>query len=278
MKPPPDICEALVELGQNPDGVDLAEGALLLATVDRPAVHLDSYRRHIAALSDEVGAYMSGLRGPHELAICHEALVQVLFRRYGYIGADDSFDDPEAANLTYVIDRRSGLPVLLGLLYIHVARQQGWHADGLNFPGRFFFRLEVNSERLIMDPFCGGAIVEPQGLRDILKALSGHHAELEPAYYEPVSDREILLRIQNNIRNWLLRAGRVEDAVDVIETMLLFAPDAAYLWRECGMLHARIDNVTQAIAALENYLTYDRGSDSRYSASKLLQELRQRLN
>lgn len=279
MNLPPEICEALVAIGQQPDEeMDLVEAALILATVDRPAVHLDSYRRHLATISDEVGAYVAGLMEPLDVAICHEALVQVIFRRYGYIGGDDSFDDAEAANLTHVIDRRSGLPVLLGIIYIHAARQQGWGAEGLNFPGRFMLRLEVSSERLIVDPFAGGAVVGSNDLRDILKALSGYHAELEPEHYKPVSAREIVLRVQNNIHNRLLRAERVEDAIEVIETMLLFAPKATHLWYECGMLHARINQVAKAIAALETYLQQDRGSDSRYNASMLLQELRQRLN
>ena len=279
MNLPFDIREALVEIGQHSDqALDLAETALILATVDRPAVHLDRYRRHLEKISEEVGAYVAGLPTPLDVSVCHEALVQVIFRRYGYIGGEDSFDDAEAANLTHVIDRRSGLPVVLGIIYIHAARQQGWGAEGLNFPGRFLLRLEINSERLILDPFAGGAAVGTSDLRDILKALSGAHAELEPAHYEPVTAREILLRVQNNIRNRLLRSDRVEDAIEVIETMLLFAPKATYLWRECGMLYARIDQVAKAITSLETYLKYDRGVDSRYNASMLLQELRQRLN
>lgn len=279
MRLPSDISETLVEIGRHSDDtIDLAETALILATVDRPAVHLDSYRRHLAALCDEVASYVSGLSQPLELSMCHEALVQILFRRYGYIGGEDSFDDADAANLTYVIDRRSGLPVLLGLIYIHVARKQGWTAEGLNFPGRFLLRLEVNSERLILDPFGGGAIVSPHELRGFLKALSGNQAELQPDYYQSVSSRAVLLRIQNNIYNRLLRSGRIEDAIDVIRTMLLFAPEASYLWRECGLLYTQLDNVEQAIEALEMYLRYDNGGDSRYKASMLLQELRQRLN
>lgn len=279
MRLPSDISETLVEIGQQSDAaIDLAETALILATVDRPAVHLDSYRRHLAALCDEVAAYISGLPQPLDISICHEALVQILFRRYGYVGGEDSFDDADAANLTYVIDRRSGLPVLLGVIYIHVARKQGWDAEGLNFPGRFLLRLEVNSERIILDPFDGGAIVSPHELRGILKALSGNHAELQRNYYQDVSSRDVLLRIQNNIYNRFLRAGRIEDAIDVIRTMLLFAPASTHLWRECGLLYAQIDNIEQAIEALETYLRYDNGGDSRYKASMLLQELRQRLN
>jgi regulator of sirC expression with transglutaminase-like and TPR domain len=271
--------KALVEIGQLPDdNLDLAETALLLAKADRPEVQLDSYQRHLVSLCDDVGGYISGFPTPLSLEICHEALVQVLFRRYGYVGGEDCIDDPEAANLTHVIDRRSGLPVVLGTLYIHVAHQLGWNAEGLNFPGRFLLRLEVNSERLILDPFAGGVAINTLDLRGILKDISGHHAELQPEYYQTLTAREILLRIQNNIRGRMLRLDRVEDAIAVIDTMLLFAPKVTYLWREKAVLLARIDLIPEAIIALEFFLKYDYGMDSRYKASMLLQELRQRLN
>ena len=279
MNLPPQICKTLVEFGQQSDDeLDLAEIALILATIDRPAAHLDSYRRHLQTLCDEVGAYMAGLPTPLNVEICHEALIQVIFRRYGYIGGEDSFDDSEAANLTHVIDRRSGLPVVLGVIYIHVAGHQGWIAEGLNFPGRFLLRLEVNSERLILDPFAGGPAINTQSLRDILKVVSGYHAELRPEFYQSVTAREILLRTQNNIRNRMLRSDRVEDAIEVIDTMLLFAPKSTHLCWEKATLLARIDQIPEAILALEQFLMRGRGSDSLYKASMLLQELRQRLN
>ena len=279
MSLPAKTCGALVELGQLPDDdLDLAETALILATGDRPDVNLDSYRRHLKVLCDDVGAYITGLPMPLDVETCHEALVQVLFRRYGYMGGEDAFDGPEAANLTHVIDRRSGLPVVLGVLYIHVAQKLGWNAEGLSFPGRFLLRLEVNSERLILDPLSGGAAVNTIDLRGILKSVSGHHAELQPEYYQSVTAREILLQIQNNIQILMLKSDRVEDAIEVIDTMLLFAPKATYLWREKAVLLVRVDLIPEAITALEFFLKYDHGAESNYKASMLLQELRQRLN
>lgn len=279
MSLPTKICEALIKIGQlSDDDLDLAEASLILASVDRPSVNLDSYRRHLATLCDDVGIYITGLPEPLDVGVCHEALVQVLFRRYGYVGGEDSSDDSEAANLTHVIDRRSGLPVVLGVLYIHVARQRGWNVEGLNFPGRFLLRIEVNSERLIIDPFAGGAAINTLNLRGMLKAVDGHHAELKPEYYQSLTVREILLRVQKNIWHRMLRSNRIEDAIEVIEMVLLFAPKETYLWREKAALLLRIDLIPEAINALELFLRYDHGVDSHYTASILLQELRQSLN
>jgi regulator of sirC expression with transglutaminase-like and TPR domain len=273
------LCEALTKVGcLSDDDLDLAETALLLAKVARPKVQLDSYQRHLATLCDDVGGYVAGLPIPLSIEICYEALVQVLFRRYGYIGGEDCIDDPETANLTNVIDRRSGLPVALGVLYIHVARHQGWNAEGLNFPGRFLVRLEVNSERLILDPFTGGTAINTHDLRNFVKVALGHHAELKPEYYKPVLSREILLRMQNNIRFRMLRADRVEDAIKVIDMMLLLSPKATYLWQEKAALLMRINLIPKAIIALEQFLKYEQSEDSRYNTVILLQELRQRIN
>jgi regulator of sirC expression with transglutaminase-like and TPR domain len=108
--------------------------------------------------------------------------------------------------------------------------------------------------------------------------VSGFHAELQPKFYQSVTARAILLRIQNNNKNRLLRSDRVEDAIEVIDTMLLFAPKFPHLWWEKATLLARIEQIPKAILALEQFLVHGRGSDSLYEASMLLQELRQSSN
>jgi len=279
VKPTANICNRLVEAGNLADDeICLIETALILGSIDRPGVNLDPYRRHLKSLADEVANFLHGLDPHPEIEDRVEALTQILHRRYGYTGTEEAFHDPEGANLTRVIDRRSGLPVTLGILYLVTARAQGWVADGLDFPGRFLVRLEHLGERLIIDPFSGGRVLSAEDLRDMLKALSGNHAELKPRHYEEMAARKILIRLQGNVRGRLLREDRLSDAVQVIETMLLFAPKEADLWRECGLLHSRLDNVADAIAALEQYLKLGLHTDVRYGTSVLLQELRQRLN
>ena len=279
MRPTADICNRLVAAGNLADNeICLVDTSLILGSIDRPSVVLDPYRRHLRSLSEEVANFLHGLEEGPELEDRVGALSQILHRRYGYAGTEEAFHDPEGANLTRVIDRRCGLPVTLGILYLVTARAQGWVADGLDFPGRFLVRLEHLGERVIIDPFAGGRVLSVGDLRDMLKAFSGNHAELKPRHYRKMSARRILIRLQGNIRGRLLREDRLEDAVQVIETMLLFAPKEADLWREFGLLHSRLDNVADAIAALEEYLKLGSGTDMRYGTSVLLQELRQRLN
>src|SRR6516162_9990102 len=162
------------------------------------------------------------------------ALNEIILLKNGYSGDELSYDDLQNANLMRVVDRRKGLPVALGILYIHAARAQGWDIAGLAFPGHFLVRLADGAGRVIVDPFHAGQICGASELRELLKAAAGRDSELLPEHYEPVSDREVLLRLQNNLKARLLQAQQNDRALMVVETMLMLAPDLAELWREAG--------------------------------------------
>ena len=182
------------------------------------------------------------------------------------------------ANLMRVVDRRKGLPVALGILYLHAARAQGWDSIGLAFPGHFLIRLSDGPERLILDPFHGGRICDAASLRELLKAMAGQDVELTPTHYAPVSDRDVLLRLQNNIKSRLLQAGRAEPALRIVQTMLLLAPDLAGLWHEAGMLNARLGNMRAATEALQEFIVRAPEGSARHQAAALLQQLKSKLN
>ena len=115
-------------------------------------------------------------------------------------------------------------------------------------------------------------------MRAIFKQIAGNHVELKPQHYRAMGNREILLRLQDNIKSRQLRGGRLEDALETLRAALLLAPDETELWREAGVLYARLDRVEEAIEALEEYQRRSGGEDKRYNTSVLLQELRARLN
>ena len=274
MRPAAHIRAELSRVGATADDeIDLAGTALVLASAAQPRVLLESYRRHLARLVDDVGTYA---KDGAPINLRAEALSQIIAGRYGY-GGDDAVDDlAECANLTRVIDRRSGLPVSLGIIYIHVARALDWPISGIDFPGRFLVRLQEGGRRDILDPFDGGRVMEPEDLRGLLKMLLGNDAELDPRRYRSMGNRDILLRLQNNVKAGFLSQERLDRALETVETTLLFVPDGALLWREAGLLHARLDSVRAAVAALEEYMRRNTGDSARYRTSVLLQELRGR--
>ncbi|MYE00503.1 MAG: tetratricopeptide repeat protein [Alphaproteobacteria bacterium] len=240
---------------------DIGEAALLLGSFDRPGVPLDRYRGHFDELAKAAGS-------PDRLAA-------TLGGAFGYAGDRATYDDLQNANLLRVIDRRKGLPVALGILYIAAGRRLGAHVEGLDFPGHFLIRVDRTA---IVDPFEGGAQREPPALRQLLKAAYGPSAELETAHFRATADRGVLLRLQNNIRLRLARRREFEAALAVLERMTWIAPGLAELVRERAMLEAALGRFRGAVESLERYIAMEPADGARLEAAALIQRFRARLN
>ena len=269
--------DLLRHIGTQPDEeIDLAEAALALAALDHPDVSLQRYRDHLSLLAEQVGELNPPDADTLEGRVT--ALQDVLVGRHGYEGDTLTYDDIQNANIMQVIDRKKGLPVALGILFIQTARAQGWSISGLNFPGHFLVRLEYAGERIILDPFNQGQSRSVMELRDLLKVAAGADAELTPEYYATVGNRDILLRLQNNLKLRFMKADRVDKAVEILDGMLLFAPEEAMLWREAGLLNAHIGNLNAAVGALETFMTLGVNDLLRHQTALLIQQLKNRLN
>ena len=269
--------EILRRVGEQPDDeIDLAEAALALGVLELPGTPLDGYRRHLAAIVDDLAQRVNAQADSLEtrIALLHEVIIE----RHGYSGDHDTYDDLQNANMLRVIDRRRGLPVAIGILFMHAARSQNWPIMGLNFPGHFLVRMDVDGARAILDPFNEGQVRTAVDLRDLLKATAGSAAELEPGHYQPVSNRDVLLRLQNNIKLRHLSGHDVPKALEVLEAMRLFAPEEPSLWRETGLLEAHAGNLRDAIAALETFMELTDSDRHRHQTASLIQQLKNRLN
>lgn len=270
-----DLEEVLRQAGANGDEkLDIGHVALALAGLDRPQVPLDRYHSHLMQLTTELTA----LSAEANAARAAGHLQQVMARDHGYRGDELTYDDQQNANLMRVIDRRKGLPVALGILYIHAGRTAGWNMAGLSFPAHFLIRVEIDGSREILDPFGEGRIMRPQDLRDLLKRVGGDEAEMDSAYYRAVPDRDILLRLQNNIKTRAIQARDATRAGDIVRRMLLLAPERGFLYRELGLLEAHAGNMGAAIAAMESYLERTDSAAERHDAAALLQQFKSKLN
>jgi regulator of sirC expression with transglutaminase-like and TPR domain len=265
--------------------VDVVEAGLTLSMLRRPTLQAAPYRAHLATLCDEIGTLARRRRSPAD------ALRQVLAQGYGYRGDRETYDDLQNADLAAVIDRRRGLPVALSLVWLHAARAQGWSCVGVSFPGHFLVLLDVDGARTVLDPFNDGMALEPPDLRRLLKAMHGDDAELQPSHVATMSDRDVLLRLENNIKIRQLRGGDGVGATATLECMTAIAPDRPELWFEAGALNARLDVVGAACRAFDRFLEVDARkppsadpdvtaarAGARRDATALLRDLRRRLN
>lgn len=261
--------------------LDLLEVALALSALrSGDTVDLAPFRQHVAAMSSGL-ADLVRRRGATP-----DSLAEIIAQSYAYRGDSETYDDLQNADLIRVIERRQGLPVALSILYLHVARAQGWHAEGLAFPGHFLIRVEIDGGRHVIDPFHDGCVRDASDLRELLRQVLGQSAELKPEHFDPVFDRDVLLRLENNVRLRLAKREEWAGAAQSLDRMLAISPDQPELLFEAGQLNARLDKRRAAILAFERFLlvagaTRNRtGGDAelRQRATALLQELRRGLN
>jgi regulator of sirC expression with transglutaminase-like and TPR domain len=206
------------------DEIDLADAAFQLARVDTPPESWAAARAHLSDVAREAARLEVDA---DDLLGQAEALAILLAEKYGYRGDRETYEDRANANLIRVIERRQGLPVTLGILWLHAARAAGWVGHGLDMPGHFLIALGPRERRLAIDPFAGGGPVDDDGLRRLIRQVAGEDAEPLPRLVAPMTDRAILLRLQNNILIRRLRAGELAGAIACAEDMRRIAPGHA---------------------------------------------------
>jgi regulator of sirC expression with transglutaminase-like and TPR domain len=237
-----DPIEYLQGLGNSGSGPhDIARAALMLAALDHPGLALEPYLGHLQQMEEAMQAESGLVRRVGDGA---RALVRLLVGRLGYDGDRLEYDNPRNADLISVIDRRRGLPVALGILYMHAARAAGLRADGLRAQSHFVLRLSYRGEDAIVDPFNGGSTVDRERLPVELRADDAGLAQT-------VSDSDVLLRLENNLKMRALNVGDHERGLELARRMVLIAPRRSDLWFDLARLNEALGVLGAARKAYE---------------------------
>jgi regulator of sirC expression with transglutaminase-like and TPR domain len=249
-----ELRAALTAIGQLADSeIDIGNAALQLARVDAPDADWQKAARHLSDLAH--GAVkLAAAMDKEDLPARAAALADLLVGEFGYAGDMETYEDPANANLIRVTERRRGLPVALGVIWLHAARAAGWGSHGVDFPMHFLVALEGRKTQVVIDVFNGGQLMTARELRTLLKRVEGEKAELRPGLLQPMSTRRVLLRLQNNIMTRRLDVGDLRGGLRCTEDMLLIAPDQAELWRQAGVMNQKLDQVAAARDCYQRFL------------------------
>jgi len=272
---------ALDAAGKLPDDeIEIAAVALQLARIDAPTADWRAAAQALSTLAQAAVAAATANpdadRGDAEAR--RRVLAQLIHVEHGFAGDTATYDDPANANLIRVLERSCGLPVALGILWLHAAEAAGWAAHGVDFPGHFLVALPASRSPVLVDVFNGGAALHAPDLRALLKRIEGERAELRPGVLRAMDKREVLLRLQNNLKLRRLKAGEVPGALACAEDMLRLAPASAALWRETALMNHRLERMGAALGCLDRFLELVPEGDAAARMRALAEEWRQRLN
>ena len=243
--------------------IDLAQACLMIAQDAYPALDVERYLGEIERMATRLRARVS--RGPEAAHSPEEqviALNRFLFGELGYSGNTESYYDPRNSYLNEVIDRRTGIPITLAVLYMALGRRIGLPLEGVSFPGHFLVRLRLRGGMLVLDPFDGGAPLSEDDLRERLqrvvpKGISGQVpvAELPlEQFLEPATARQILARVLRNLKAIYREADEPQRLLDVLNRMLVVAPDSSAELRDRGILYQRLECYRAALQDLSDYM------------------------
>jgi regulator of sirC expression with transglutaminase-like and TPR domain len=245
---------------------DLAIAALLIARVEYPNIDAGPYLDQLDALGREAGSRVAAAvadprHTPPRVDPDHYARVMALndylFGELHFVGNDLRYEDPRNSFLNEVLERRTGIPITLALLYMEVARRAGVRVDGINFPQHFLLRCPARRERssddLIIDAYHGGALVSED---DLLRRYA------QPAGIDDGASRllsyatkpQILARMLRNLKRVYVRMHSFPQARDVTHLLLAVNPSGLDELRDRGLLAYQVNDLAAALRDLQAYL------------------------
>lgn len=230
--------------------IDLCEAALWVAAEEYPDLDVAAYLAHLDGLADSVRA-----RLPKDASAAESVagVNRLLFDEHAFTGNRGDYYDPRNSYLNEVIDRRTGIPITLSLVYIGVAERLGLRVSGVSFPGHFLTRVET-PETLIVDPFVG-AILDVDDCRRRLEIAGGPGEILRPeVHLRPARPREIVVRLLSNLKQVFLASADLERAVACIDRILIAMPAAHRELRDRGLVFEQLGYFAAAASDLAHFL------------------------
>jgi regulator of sirC expression with transglutaminase-like and TPR domain len=252
-----------LERSMNAPGEDLAPAALAIARIEYPSLDASRYVATLERMGDEASARLGSAGSPDDAV---QAFNEYLYDELGFSGNRERYDDPRNSFLNEVLDRRTGIPISLAVVYMEVARRAGIAVAGINFPGHFLLRTpagrvgagtaapRVRQDFLIVDPFHGGARLSEVDCRELLRHHVGDTAAFDESLLQPATRHDIVVRILVNLKRLYVRMRSFPQARFTSDLLLSVAPTAVTELRDRGLLAYHLQDFAAALRDLEAYL------------------------
>jgi regulator of sirC expression with transglutaminase-like and TPR domain len=252
------IAELQAQVARDP--IDLARCALVIAKLEYPRLEPGPSLEVLERLGSRAQARL-GQPGTAPVREQVAALNELIYGEERFTANRAHYDDFRNSLLNLVLERRTGIPISLALVYIEVARRAGLSVSGIAFPGHFLLRVAGGPDALILDPFDGGAELDDARCRALLARHAGDEISLDQSMLEPCTSRQFLARMLNNLKRTYVEWRSFPQARWVTELLLTTDPTLRSELRDRGLLAYHLDDFPAALRDLEDYLRLNSWSD-----------------
>lgn len=239
------------------ESIRLERAALLVGAEDlaHERVDIDAYLLRLEAWATEARARLADSSSTERPQSAVEIFNHFMFEELSLCGNQLDYYDPRNSYLHKVIDRRTGIPITLSIIYMEVARRAGLLVEGVGLPGHFIVRVHESGGHgfQLVDPF-NHQTLGRDDCQDRLDEAYDGRVRLTEEHLRAVSRRAILVRLLTNLKAIYARAELYGQALSAVERILLVAPHSADERRDRGALLAQLDRLPEAIRESEAYL------------------------
>jgi len=248
------MSERLRQIVSGPDeGVGLAEAALLIAGHGYPDLNVAAYLSRIDELAN-----MLRLRIDEDDSVPERisALNQFLFGDLGFAPNSEDYYDPRNSFLNEVLERRTGIPITLCVIYMELGRKIGLPLQGVSFPGHFLVKCAVSDGAVVLDPYSGGISLGLADLQKRLREVRGGEVSraIVAELLVPASNKEIIVRLLRNLKAIYLREHNLDRALPIVTWIIEIMPEQTPELRDRGMMYQELECSRAALADFEEYL------------------------
>lgn len=201
------------------EDLDIEEGAWLLAATTYPTISIDGYRALLDYHADILSERIGHISEPRRLL---GIINRYIFEELHFTGNEQDYYDPENSYLNAVMDRRTGNPISLGLIYLMVCQRLQLPVVGVGLPGHFLCRLQTASRELYIDTFRGGLLLTKA---DCIHYLVHSNYSLREEYLGPMSPRRMLMRVIGNLQQIYQQTGLDSEALRMRGYLLALRKD-----------------------------------------------------
>jgi regulator of sirC expression with transglutaminase-like and TPR domain len=257
----------------------LAEYALHLARIlTYPSLDVSATLSKIDAMGEEVAQILKkgGNISPRPTQII-EKINDYLFTMQRFKPNAEDYYNPLNSYLNVVIERKTGIPITLCILYMKIARAVNFKMYPVNFPGHFLVKhiLEDNSGEIIVDPFNGGRIMDDYSLKTLLdQTYPQQNIPLTHALVEKATAADVVIRMLNNLKGSYYEAQDM-DRYNVANEMVLaidgYNPDAV---RDKGIILLKKGDSSEALKVLNAYLEINPEAEDADDVLDIIRQIR----
>jgi regulator of sirC expression with transglutaminase-like and TPR domain len=234
--------------------VDLARAALAIAREEYPLLDEGLYLRRLDELGSQARSGIPPGASPERRM---GRLNSFLFHEVGFSGNRTDYSDPKNSFLNEVLDRRTGIPITLSVVYLEVGRRCGLNVDGIGFPGHFLCKVSLGEHELVVDPFHRGQLVAIDEIKRRFKAAVGEAAPFDGRVLRAARPREILVRMLLNLKSVYQQKGDGPRALSAVDRVLLLSPENVRTLRERADLREQLGGPAAAALDLEKVLALE---------------------